>query len=476
MSRYKYIPMSYDDYMGKYINTLKTGELLVDLNNHDIYVTEEGFNIPIPTTKQLRDKIINYLENDLEGIKIRQQVIPGKINNLFSIKQAIEEQQQNIFDRTKNLLDDSRSLDRQYTFLNKVNENNVNQLGDLKVNLNNIKDLNYVTRINSLINEFNRINTNAQSGVYSNDATNKNTYLNSLWTEIIALMSEVNNKLNGLGSFSGKIVLKRNATRTIEAYDVTYTRRLYNFSNWTTINSASDLIYASQAIRPKFISWFKGNAYQDLSMANIMDYGIRGTGFFYKNFPNKVDLNSGNTYARRFMDWDLLEGIPAFDYWNNPADWSLGYMRSNTNNLLPDYWGQGRYATSSGWTKRYKFETASNDYSKFGYGADTWRKPFSIGGASETTTTDSLMNIITSVNDPYAMQRTPRSTKWNSIDGAVSNVMPIIPTITREIPYISTTNIRNNDGILVRMGIKKTLNETELAYSEYTFNNTNGWT
>ena len=135
MSRYKYIPMSYDDYMGKYINTLKTGELLVDLNNHDIYVTEEGFNIPIPATKQLRDKIINYLENDLEGIKIRQQVIPGKINNLFSIKQAIEEQQQNIFDRTKNLLDDSRSLDRQYTFLNKVNENNVNQLGDLKVEI-----------------------------------------------------------------------------------------------------------------------------------------------------------------------------------------------------------------------------------------------------------------------------------------------------------------------------------------------------
>ena len=58
MGRFRYLPMTYDEYMNKYVNSLKTGELLVDLSSHDVYVTEEGFNIPIPTTKGLKEHVI----------------------------------------------------------------------------------------------------------------------------------------------------------------------------------------------------------------------------------------------------------------------------------------------------------------------------------------------------------------------------------------------------------------------------------
>src|SRR5699024_10075465 len=68
MGRDYYSPVSYHDYTEKYLNSLKTGELLVDMDSHDLYVTEEGYNIPMPTTSALKERIINYLENTIEGI------------------------------------------------------------------------------------------------------------------------------------------------------------------------------------------------------------------------------------------------------------------------------------------------------------------------------------------------------------------------------------------------------------------------
>lgn len=467
--------MSYTEYMNKYINTLKTGELLVDLTAHDIYVTEEGYNIPIPVTKGLRDNVINFLENDIAGIDLRKSQIPGSIQNLFDIKYQIEDAQNELYDRSKKLDNVELDFSNKQIYLTKVNDKNVNQLGDLKFSTDNILGIDYVGEINSLVNQFNVLNNNSLSGTFSSDAVSKNSQLISIWNQITYLMELVNQKLDSMGSFSGNIKLKRNATRTTDAYDFTYSRRLYNWSNWSTITSAAQMVSVSQAIRPNFISWFKGNAYQDIPMSGMMEDNIRGTGFMYKNFPNKVDIQTGTTYARRYYNWDLLESIPEATYNNAPAAWSIGYLRSPTNNLLPDLWGQGKYANSTTFSHRYEFERSSVDVSRFGYGGDSWRQAFSMGGNTTAYTSDALLNLISYIADGYGMQRHPFSVKWNSIDGAVSNAVPIIPTITREIPYVSSTGIRNNDGMIVRMGIQKKVTETELAYDSYLFNNTTGW-
>ena len=69
--------MTKAQYLEKYVNTLKTGEILVDLKDHDIYVTEDGYNLPIPSTKGIRDQVIDFLENDVEGIKLKKKIIPS---------------------------------------------------------------------------------------------------------------------------------------------------------------------------------------------------------------------------------------------------------------------------------------------------------------------------------------------------------------------------------------------------------------
>ena len=90
MARYKYLPMTKSQYMEKYINTLKTGEILVDLRDHDVYVTEDGYNIPIPSTKGIRDQVINFLENDVEGIKLKKRLIPSIVSEVSKKANDIE--------------------------------------------------------------------------------------------------------------------------------------------------------------------------------------------------------------------------------------------------------------------------------------------------------------------------------------------------------------------------------------------------
>src|SRR5699024_3405608 len=93
LGRFHYSPIDYKDYMNKYFNSLQTGELLIDFEGADIYVSEEGYNIPIPSNKKLKDDIIKYLENSIEGINYRTREIPRFIKQIEELRRKIEEQQ-----------------------------------------------------------------------------------------------------------------------------------------------------------------------------------------------------------------------------------------------------------------------------------------------------------------------------------------------------------------------------------------------
>lgn len=463
--------MDYNEYLKNYIDSLKTGELLVDLTEHDFYVTEEGINIPIPTTKALKQKVTDFLDNDISAIELKRQLAGNKTKNLYNLNKSIEDKLNEIYSESRDLEGSGKDINNSYSFIQSVNINNVNQLGDLKVNFESLERLDINSNIEELVNEFNRVNTNAMSGIYSSSATNNNAYLLSLWNEIVGLMTDVTKKLDKIGSFSGNMKLKRNTTRQADAFDCIYSRRLYNFSNWTYINSQSDYIRAAQADQAKFEAWFRGSAYQDLTRVEMNEGTEWGTGLWYKNFPHKVDLATGSKAGRRYEKWDLFEGVPTANFSSFTLGWNINYLRSPTNNLLVDLYGRGQYANANNWTTRFVFSTASIDRSRFGYGSDLWRRPFSMNGATSTTTTDAMMGKVANMNDKYKMQRTPKQLYTS---GITSRYAPAYATITREIPYRSSVGILNNDGIIIRMGLRKRVNETALDFASYQYTQ-NGW-
>jgi 5'-deoxynucleotidase YfbR-like HD superfamily hydrolase len=52
------------DFIRAYKDSLTSGELLVDLYNYEIYVASNGMEYPIPSTPELRQEIIDYIESD----------------------------------------------------------------------------------------------------------------------------------------------------------------------------------------------------------------------------------------------------------------------------------------------------------------------------------------------------------------------------------------------------------------------------
>ena len=471
LSRYRYLPINHKDYVRKYIDSLKTGELLVDLTDHDIYVTEEGFNLPIPTTKALRDTIIEFLETDLEGIHLRKQVLPNKVNNLYNLKDQIEEQQYLTSSDLHTLEGHLPNPREKVSFINTINERNINQLGDLHINLDNLQGIDTQSRIQQLIFRFNELNNSSDSLIYDNNSTKHNTELSALWTELTALMNEAKGKLDSLGSFKGEVQLSRNQTSEQNVYDIQYSRRLYNWSNWWSITTEAEYIRRCTQLESYFLKWFKGQAYQDIKY-NDMFGGGKGTGLFYKNFPNKQNINTGNNNATKYNAWDLAEGLPTTDYASKPFGRNYAYNFSTTNRAYPDLRGRGTYANSSNFTHRLSAPNSSRN-SRFSWGSARWQTPYSQSG-NDVYTNDAMLNRISTVNS-NGLQRTPRSTKTNARSGMYSNQVPTTPTITRAVRYVSSANNRNADGLVVRLGVQKKIRVTTLDYKKYNFNNSTGW-
>src|SRR5699024_395378 len=122
-------------------------------------------------------------------------------------------------------------IENQKKFINNITEKNVNQLGDIQLDLDSIKGLNNEDRIKQVVNDFNRINSSSESVIYDSQSTAKNNTLLALWNELSSLMSTAHSKLDKLGSFSGSVELRSTYTETRYAYDIAYSRRLYNWSN-----------------------------------------------------------------------------------------------------------------------------------------------------------------------------------------------------------------------------------------------------
>lgn len=85
MGRYIFKPLIYseenkEEFLEKYKESLQTGELLVDLKDYDIFISNAGLEYPIPVTSEIRNEIINWIENE-EG-----PLVQYKMNELLTEK------------------------------------------------------------------------------------------------------------------------------------------------------------------------------------------------------------------------------------------------------------------------------------------------------------------------------------------------------------------------------------------------------
>lgn len=485
MARYKYLPMTKSQYMEKYINTLKTGEILVDLRDHDVYVTEDGYNIPIPSTKGIRDQVINFLENDVEGIKLKKRLIPSIVSEVSKKANDIERLQGIISNDTDIL--ESRLLNQRNTarFLSVVNENNVNQLGDLEMNTNRLREIVDDNRLEVLLEEFNRINNDARD-IITADTTRYNRELMEIYRDMYRLMNEANGKLNKLGRFLGDVQFKRVESTTGNAFDVTYSRRdnTICLPNLRYVNGPAKAVWLSQVMQSGYIGWFTtGRGLNDgnrITRNDMLESGNeRGTGLFYKNFPNKRDMNTGSLNGVDYHEWTIFEAAPLSDanICARSGAWSIDWMYSRSNTRYPGYWRYGGYYTN---TSDADFASVVQNpspserrsgYALAGLPGVAWRGPW-VDYTSGTLSTPSwALDIVSTVS---GNQRIAKSTRSNSYRGCVSNHLPSIPYMKG--PYIiSSSGGTNYDGCLMRLGLAKTLTTTKIAVGSTSFNSEGGW-
>ncbi|WPH64258.1 hypothetical protein [Staphylococcus phage vB_StaM_PB50] len=485
MGRFHYSPIDYKDYMNKYFNSLQTGELLIDFEGADIYVSEEGYNVPIPSNKKLKDDIIKYLENSIEGINYRTREIPRFIKQIEELRRKIEERQDSMnrqYDDINMGIDDNI---KDLTYISKVTENNVQQLGDLKLSIDK-NDLKFIDkRLLELVNEFNLINSDSRNKIYVQDAQNKSKQLTAIWNEINALMDDANKKLSKMGSFSGTMMIKRSVTTRRMAYDAYYSKRLFNFTTngghgdigfpWS-YNYASNLsTYLDFTKRAKrgFIKWFYGQKYLD-SLTRLRFPAYNGSGFWYKGFATKKDVRNGSIHGMRNPSWDLFETVPLKGQLNQTDrnNFNLPYIRSATNYTMFD---------AGNWSGEKK----PNSYNHTSVIVDSKRPTYRIGGSQtfqrnfnhigkRYNVDTKLIKRIVAKDD--GTQRTPRY-KFNNKDmnSCVSPGAPTFPVIVRDIPFISHTGFQNREGMVIRMGVSKYVSQTEIRLVRMKFNNSKGW-
>ena len=484
MSRYYFSPINHKDFMGKYLNSLKTGEIMLDTDLDDIYVTEEGYNLPIPSTSNLRKMITNYLENTIDGMNFRKNEIPMIIDSIERLKDNLETRQneinyeyESIEGQIKNDLNNSK-------YLSKITKNNINQLGDLKMVFDEIDYDILDERIFGLIDDFNNINIDSGSGIYN---SGNNQELIEIWNDIQSLMQLSNTKLKNMGTFEGSAVLQKNTTQVQNIYDTYYSRRQFNFTlgghpdigmanRNTNITSETEYLNTVMKAREGFIKWFYGQKYLDpLTRQRFPTH--RGSGLWYKGFQTKRDeaTRNNNLHGRRNPQWDLFEAVPLEGQNNsmNVNTPTVPYIRSATNYIL----FENSNSMNGNNSTNYSYNTAPNTnkivrYNS--YGNQEWEKDFRHIGDNYRTNNELLNRIVARDN---GMQRTPKYF-YNNHDqmSAISKGAPTFPVIVRDWYWISHTGLVNREGMLIRLGLVKSFSVTEISTSRYGFNESRGWT
>ena len=217
--KYIYKPLQFSDYINNYVNASKTGEIMLDVENDDIYVTEEGINLPISKTKELRTKVLNFLNNDIDGINLKSHLVNRKLTYVKKLKDKIIENQNSAFDILNNSSFQTYDDTSKRVYLEKVNNYNIQQLGNIKLELDNTYDesIKYNERLDELVKVFNKFST------YNGDlnyVSTKNAELVTIWTEINTLFDELQLKLNSMSELTGSIVLLRQSTKQVTKWDV----------------------------------------------------------------------------------------------------------------------------------------------------------------------------------------------------------------------------------------------------------------
>lgn len=477
------------------------------MHNYDIYVTEEGINIPIPTTKGLREAVMNFINNDLDTVLLKKTQISDDIANTITLYDRINKQQQELFDRGMFLHNRHENENHRTIYLAKVNQNNVNQLGDINVQLNDLPVDRYTEELKSYINKFNQINNDH---AFRDNISQSRTEMMDLWNNIVRLMDITNMKLDSLSNTWVEVNAPVIKVEEGFKHDICFDDWLDHHERYLGrgANNRTEWANLCLSLNNHASDWFWGrNMENGLSRTGLSADGKywygggSGSGILYKGLPYKKDLDLTDNYemggeiklsypgtrntgslddltSHRDFSLDAMamapvKGLPNTNYRNlsgeglynyiaNPANWS--HMPTESHNprsrwdyITPTWTGGNRY-----------------DYRRYilGYnprsGATRYKNIFDVNvnkiNGMQELDIDAISYV--SPDDPsqrwlkdnYKAQGDGRTQDWASL--------PVIANSWNAIPDLG--GMPNGSLYTLRTGIKKRIREVRLAVEHYT--------
>lgn len=493
--------------MRNYINTLRTGELLVDMQNYDIYVTEEGINIPIPITKGLREAVLKFINTELDTVVLKKSQISDNIAYTIPLYEKINKQQQELFDRGMFLHNRKDNEDHRTIYLSKVNQNNINQLGDINIQLNDLPIDKHTAELKSYIDKFNQINNDH---AFRSSIEQGRKEMMELWNNIVRLMDLTNMKLDSLGN--SWVEVNAPVIRVEEGfkYDVNFDDWLDHHERYMGINANDRNQWTNlcKSLMNHATDWFFGrNMENGLSRTGFGSDGKywygggSGSGMLYKGLPYKKDLDLPDQYevggdiklsypgtrltgsladltSHRDFSLDAMamapvKGLPntnfrglggndLYNYIANPANWT--HMPTEAHNPRSRW----DYVTPN-WTggDKYDFRRYILGYNPRA-GATRYKGIFDVNVNKINGLQELDLDAVSYVdpNDPsqrklkdnYKAQGDGRTQDWASL--------PVVANSWNAIPDLG--GMPNGSLYTLRTGIKKRIREIRLGMEHYT--------
>lgn len=328
MGRYIYRPVSIDfenstyesikNFLNKYKESLKKGELLVDLHNYDIYISNNGLEYPIPVTSTLRKEIIEWIESEEKfneslkdsqnqmNLKKKKEILNQLMTKIIEYQEYLKENSSDSLDRTLNL---EREVKYFYTnlseyVLSQIIENNV--VKNFMMNLFYEIDLEYSELVHDFQQATDKINhmkelydkgSNMQSrferkgyNSYHNDGTD---FPRHIVAEYYRLMRDV---LNDVNNFN----LKEDKKDFLEG--TTFFRKDENGKKITNYSFKVDLVANSEY--PNVFEGHTGNIPYSLNHQNANKESELELEFPYFN-RNKFNINENITRLNNKISYKL---------------------------------------------------------------------------------------------------------------------------------------------------------------------------
>jgi len=394
MGRYVFQPMDFNEYMVNYIKTLKTGELLVDLSTHDFYVTDEGYQIPIPVSKNLRQAIIEFLNNDLEGIKIRMSLMQDRNKVLEILYKKIREQQEEM-NKVLKVYDNNISLENRESevFFTNLTKFNLNRLGTLELRVDSIlnepekqdKVINdLIAQLNQRIHDYQYYNSTDTYNPYNTEAELANQELEYNWREIQYLFTQLNARMEKLIQFNidgGELTRKyeQYSDQTIDTYKTTNT--YYPETSETTYVTKTENVESVKNVLAYDVGWVgvnlndgvsrNTNDYDDWNGLNE-SYDTMGGAYCYMS----KDVRSGLLCPLNMLsplterEKNAKQFSPIYWKWERIIYWAKGYLYRKPE-PIPYYWGSKN--GSSGNLSEMKTNMNAYGMANLPYNADTFK-------------------------------------------------------------------------------------------------------